>query len=169
VRPGLHLAISCLLFAGGCLYGFKGGGLPPEIKTIAVLPFDNLTPEPTLTQEVSDSVRSAVQRRLGLRQAGEASADAVVQGTISRYQPDVPVAYTGLASGTSTEVTVTGRLVQIMVSVEIITRDGKTIWQRSSMMLEGEYEPGKETEALARGRALSKLVTNIVDGAQSQW
>ena len=26
-----------------------------------------------------------------------------------------------------------------------------------------------ETEALARGRALSKLVTNIVDGAQSQW
>jgi len=93
----------------------------------------------------------------------------VVQGTISRYQPDVPVAYTGLAGGTSSEVTVTSRLVQIMVSVEIITRDGKTIWQRSSMMLEGEYDPEKETEALARGRALSKLVTNIVDGAQSQW
>jgi len=37
------------------------------------------------------------------------------------------------------------------------------------MMLEGDYEPGQETEADARGRALSKLVTNIVDGAQSQW
>jgi len=136
---------------------------------VAVLPFDNLTPEPTLTQEVSDSVRSAVQRRLGLRQAGEASADAIVRGTISRYEPDVPVAYTGAASGTTNDVNVTRRLVQVTVSVEILTRDGKAIWQRSSMMLEGDYEPGQETEADARGRALSKLVTNIVDGAQSQW
>jgi hypothetical protein len=167
--PGILLATSITLLAGGCLYGFKGGGLPPEIKTVAVLPFDNLTPEPTLTQEVSDSVRSAVQRRLGLRQAGEASADAVVRGTISRYQPDLPVAFTGAASGTTNDVNVTRRLVQLTVSVEILTRDGKAIWQRSSMMLEGDYEPGQETEADARGRALSKLVTNIVDGAQSQW
>ncbi|MDH4132612.1 MAG: LPS assembly lipoprotein LptE [Gemmatimonadota bacterium] len=167
--PGILLATSLALLAGGCLYGFKGGGLPPEIKTVAVLPFDNLTPEPTLTQEVSDSVRSAVQRRLGLRQAGETTADAVVRGTIMRYQPDVPVAYTGAASGTSNEVNVTRRLVQLTVSVEILTREGKAVWQRSSMMLEGDYEPGQETEADARGRALSKLVTNIVDGAQSQW
>ena len=169
LTPGLLLATSGLLLAGGCLYGFKGGGLPPDIKTVAVLPFDNLTPEPILTQEVSDSVRSAVQRRLGLRQAGEASADAVVRGTITRYNPDVPVAYTGAASGTTNEVTVTRRLVQITVSVEILSRDGKGIWQRSSMVLEGDYDPETETEADARGRALSKLVTNIVDGAQSQW
>jgi hypothetical protein len=37
------------------------------------------------------------------------------------------------------------------------------------MTLEGDYEPNRDTEAQARGRALSKLVTNIVDGAQSQW
>lgn len=148
--------------------------MPPDVKTVAVLPFDNLTPEPTLTQEVSDSVRTAVQRRLGLRQAGENSADAIVSGSITRYEPDVPVGYVGTTSGTgagqSTDVTVTRRLVQIMVSVDILARDGRTIWQRKSMMLEGDYDPEKnETEADARGRALSKLVTNIVDGAQSQW
>jgi hypothetical protein len=111
-------------------------------------------------------VRSAVQGRLGLRQAGEASADAVVRGTISRYDPDVPVAFTGT---TGSQVTVTKRLVQLTVSVEIVDRNGKTLWQQTGMPLEGDYEPGRETEALARGRALSKLVTNIVDGAQSQW
>jgi len=147
------------------LYKFTGGGFPPEIKTVAILPFDNLTPEPTLTQEVSDSVRAAVQGRLGLRQAGEATADAVVRGNIGRYDPDVPVAFTG----TNSQVTVTKRLVQVTVSVEIVSRDGKTLWQRSGMTVEGDYEPGRETEADARGRALSKLVTNIVDGAQSQW
>jgi hypothetical protein len=115
---------------------------------------------------VSDSVRAAVQGRLGLRQAGEASADAVVRGTITRYEPDVVVAYSGGAGGT---VTVPKRSVQVTVSVEIVTKEGKTLWSRSGQPLDGEYEPGKETEALGRGRALSKLVTNIVDGAQSQW
>jgi hypothetical protein len=133
---------------------------------VAILPFDNLTPEPILAQEVSDSVRAAVQGRLGLRQAGEASADAVVRGSITRYEPDVVVAFAGAGNS---QVTVDKRLVQVTVSVEIVSRDGKTIWQRSGMMLEGDYEPASETEARGRGRALSKLVTNIVDGAQSQW
>jgi hypothetical protein len=150
----------------GCLYKFTGGGFPPQIKTVAILPFDNLTAEPTLTQEVSDSVRAAVQGRLGLRQAGEATADAIVRGSISRYDPDVPVAFTG---GSNSQVTVTRRLVQVTVTVEIVDKEGKSLWQRSGMTLEGDYEPGRDTEAQARGRALSKLVTNIVDGAQSQW
>jgi len=150
---------------GGCLYGFAGGGLPPSIKTVAVLPFDNQTPEPTLTQEISTAVREAVENRLGLRQASEAQADAVVRGTISRYEPDLPVAYAG---DEDNQVQVTRRLVQISVSVEILdVREGKTLWQRSGLLLEGDYEPGREIEG--RQRALDKLVTNIVEGAQSQW
>src|SRR3954452_19289921 len=68
-------SISGLALAG-CFYGFAGGGLPPGIRTVAALPFENLTPEPTLTQEVQTAVSSAVQGRLGLRPAGETSADA---------------------------------------------------------------------------------------------
>lgn len=113
-----------------------------------------------------DSVRAAVQGRLGLRQAGEASADAVVRGSITRYEPDVAMAFTG---GSNSTVNVNKRLVQLSVSVEIVDKDGKILWQRNGMAIDGEYEPGAETEARARGRALSKLVTNIVDGAQSQW
>ena len=154
-----------MLLLGGCLYGFAGGGLPPSIKTVAVLPFDNQTAEPTLTQEVSVRVREAVEGRLGLRQASESQADALVRGTITRYEPDVPVAYTG---DDDNVVTVTRRLVQITVSVEILDqREGKPLWQRSSLLLEGDYEPGQELAG--RERALEKLVTNIVEGAQSQW
>jgi hypothetical protein len=155
-----------LLALGGCLYGFAGGGLPPNIKTVAVLPFDNQTPEPTLTQEIAVAVREAVEGRLGLRQASERQADAVVRGTITRYEPDLPVAYTGDEG--DNQVTVTRRLVQISVSVEILDQDGgKPLWQRSGLLLEGDYDPGQETEG--RRKALDKLVTNIVEGAQSQW
>jgi hypothetical protein len=149
----------------GCLYGFAGGGFPPNIKTVAVLPFDNQTAEPTLTQEVSVRVREAVESRLGLRQAGQNQADALVRGSITRYEPDLPVAYTG---DENNQVTVTRRLVQITVSVEILDqRQNKTLWQRNGLLLEGDYDPGQELQG--REKALDKLVTNIVEGAQSQW
>jgi hypothetical protein len=157
-----------LLLAGGltgCLYGFAGGGLPPSVKTVALLPFDNQTAEPTLTQEVANKVREAVESRLGLRQAPEARADAIVRGTIVRYEPDLPVQYTG---GENRTVNVTKRLVQITVTVEIVDqKQGKPIWQRSGLVLEGDYDPGQEADG--RAKALDKLVTNIVEGAQSQW
>jgi hypothetical protein len=161
------LASLSTLALGGCLYGFAGGGLPPGIKTVAVLPFDNQTPEPTLTQEIAVAVREAVEGRLGLRQASESQADAVVRGTISRYEPDLPVAYTGDDEGAG-QVTVTRRLVQIVVSVEILDQDGgKPLWQRSGLLLKGDYDPGEEAQG--REKALNELVTNIVEGAQSQW
>ena len=147
------------------MYGFAGGGLPPSIKTVAVLPFDNQTPEPTLTQEISRAVREAVERRLGLRQSAETQADAVVRGSITRYEPDLPVAYTG---GDSSRVTVTRREVQITVSVEILDqKQGKTLWQRNGLVVRGDYDSGQE--AVGRSKALDDLVVNIVDGAQSQW
>lgn len=130
-----------------------------------MLPFDNQTPEPTLTSQVNTAVRDAVQGRLGLRQAGEGQADAVVRGAITRYEPDVPVAYAG---DQQNRVTVTRRLVQITVNVEIIDqRANRTLWQRSGLTVEGDYEAGREQDG--RTRALDKLVTTIVEGAQSQW
>jgi hypothetical protein len=130
-----------------------------------VLPFENLTPEPTLTQEINSSVRQAVENRLGLRQAGEGQADAIVRGSINRYDPDVPVAYTG---NDANQVNVSRRLVQITVSVEIVDqRANRTLWQRAGLIVEGDYEPGRELDG--RRRALERLVVNIVEGAQSQW
>lgn len=161
------LALLSAASLGGC-YGFSGGGLPPDIRTVAVLPFDNRTPEPTLTQEVNAAVRDAVEGRLGVRQAGEGTADALVRGTITRYEPDVPVAYTG--NDDNNQVNVTRRLVQITVSVEIVNQQtNRTIWQRAGLTVEGDYEPGRETERDGRRKALERLTINIVEGAQSQW
>jgi len=57
--------------------------------------------------------------------------------------------------------------VQLTVEVEITNqREGKTIW-KNSVLVDGDYDPGQELEG--RRIALQKLVTNIVDGAQSQW
>lgn len=141
--------------------------MPPGIQTVAVLPFDNLTAEPALLQQVNDAVREAMQNRLGLRQATEEQADAVVRGSITRYEPDVPVAFTGGAQQDN-QVEVRRRLVQLTVNVEILDRrNNRTLWQRQGLMVEGDYEPGQEQQG--RDKALERLMVNIVEGAQSQW
>ncbi len=129
------------------------------------MPFDNLTTEPTLTQQVNTAVQVAMQDRLGLRAAGENTADAIVRGSITRYEPDLPVAYTGTANN---GVNVTQRALQMTVNIEIVDqRTTKPIWQKNGLIVEANYDPGNEAEG--RRRALEKLVTDIVDGAQSQW
>lgn len=168
--PSKSILIAALLLAG-CSYGFAGGGFPPEIRTAAVLPFENDTADPTLVQQVAQSVREAVERRLGLRSASEARADAIVRGRITRYEPDVPIAFTG-GGGTgvnrTTDVAVTRRLVQMSVDVEIVEQaTGKVLFQARSMNLEGQYEPGREADG--RRIALELLINKIVTGAQSQW
>jgi len=165
-RPGAFArsALALTLAATGCVYGFQGGGLPGNVRTVAVLPFDNRTGEPQLTQEVSEAIRLAAAGRLGLRAAAEADADAVVRGEILRYEPDVPLAY----SSPNGNVDVTRRQVQITINVEIVDqRQGKTLWRGSGLSVAGEYSPPQEAEG--RRVAIQKLVTSFVEGAQSQW
>lgn len=162
-RYGVVAASAVALAASGCLYHFHGGGLP-NIKTVAVLPFDNQTPEPVLTKEVNDAIADAVEGRLGLRASAQSSADALVRGRVVRYEANVPVAYQpGIG-----QVNVTQRQVQITVDVEIVDqRNGKTLWQRPGLLVVGEYTPPQEADG--RKVALQKLENEIVDGAQSQW
>jgi hypothetical protein len=47
------------------------------------------------------------------------------------------------------------------------TTGSRILWQRNGLMVDGEYEPPNERQG--RVTALEKLVTDIVDGAQSQW
>ena len=158
-------AVTLAALASGCVYGFKaGGGLPSTIKTVAVIPFDNRTGEPQLTQEVSEAIRQAAEGRLGLRAAAEADADAIVSGEIIRYDPDVPLAY---QSGNGT-VDVTRRQVTIVINVTITDQhEGKALWRGSGLSVSGEYQPPQEAEG--RRVAIQKLVTSFVEGAQSQW
>jgi hypothetical protein len=157
-------ALALLLVAGGCVYGFRGGGFPSDVKTVAVLPFDNRTGEPALTQEVSTAIQEAVSSRLGLRQVAEAQADAVVRGEIVRYEPDIPLSY----QAGQGQVEVTRRRVQITINVEIVDqRQSKTLWRSSGLTVDGEYQPPAEADG--RKVALAKLVTQVVEGAQSQW
>lgn len=166
-RSGISISAVLILLTAGCFgihYGFAGGGLPPNIRTMAVLPFDNQTASPDLQGELYDLMRRELQRRLGVRDASQARADAIVRGTIISYDADVPIAY----SANPQQATTARRKLQITVDVEIVDQgSGKVLFQRKGLRREGEY--AERAEAAGRQEAIKLIVNDIVEGAQSQW
>ncbi len=160
-RSGL---VSVALALTGCFYGFAGGGLPSHVHTVAIIPFDNRTANPELQRELAESLRSQLRDRLGLRDATEARANAIVRGTIQRYETDIPVGF----SATNKQTTSAKRQLQITVDIEMVDQvNGKTLWQRKGLTAEGQYE--ERGEATGRKQAIDRIVNDIIQGAQSQW
>jgi hypothetical protein len=89
-----HIGLSVfivVLVAGGCNYGFRSGSFPDHIRTVAILPFDNDTNRFELTQEIHEELLQTLPRALGVNNAGEDAADAVVRGRIVRYDLTSPL------------------------------------------------------------------------------
>jgi len=154
----------CALLGCGVRYGFAGGGLPSNIRTMAVLPFDNQTTSPDVQRELLDLMRRELQKRLGVRDASESRADAIVRGVITAYDVDVPVA---VSANPATAVTARRRL-QVTIDVEIVEQaNGRVLFQRKGLSADGDYD--ERAEAAGRTKAIQKIVNDIVEGAQSQW
>lgn len=166
-RCGRFLSRSLLLVAlGACAvhYGFSQGAFPPDIKTMAVLPLDNNTASPDVQRELFDAMHSQLDKRLGVRDAPEGRADAVVHGTITAYEADVPVSF----SANANQAVSARRKLQITVDIEIVDqKTGKALWTRKGLTESGEY--AERAEADGRKLAIQQIVDAIVEGAQSQW
>lgn len=165
-RRRFALAVTVVLTTSltGCLYGFAGGGLPTHIRTVAVMPFDNETATPELPRELQEALRLGMQSRLGLRDAPEERASAVVRGTVTRYELDIPVGF----SANPNQATSARRRLRVLVDIEIVDQvTGKVLWQKTGVSAEGEYADRGEAEG--RKQAIERIVTEIIEGAQSQW
>jgi len=162
--PGRLALLLLVASLTGCLYGFAGGGLPTHIRTVAVMPFDNHTATPELPRELQEALRQGMQSRLGLRDAPEDRASAVVRGTVTRYELDIPVGF----SANPNQATSARRRLRVLVDIEIVDQvTGKVLWQKTGVSAEGEYADRGEAEG--RKQAIERIVTEIIEGAQSQW
>jgi hypothetical protein len=150
----------------GCVwrYSLHGGGLPEHIRNVAVMPFENQTPSTEVQRELVEGLRKAFSSRLGLREASEEKASAVVRGTIVQYDIDVPVAF----SANPAQATSARRRLQLRVDVEIYDQlKSRVLWSRKGMSAEGDY--AENDEPSGRKQALERIINDVIEGAQSQW
>jgi len=137
------------------------------VKTVAIVPFENETTRPEITDEIFTLLLREFPRSQGLQPAGEDVADAVVRGTIKSYQLSTP-SYRAGAAGETPQVL--QRQVTITVEVEILNLvDNVVLWESPNLSGRGEYLEETETEEVGRALAIELLIQQIVDGAQSNW
>ena len=152
----------------GCNYSFRAGSFPPpHIRTIAIQPFDNETNRFEVSAELYEQLLRNLPGALGIRTAGVDVADAIVRGSINRYDVATPN-YTS-ATGGGQPAQVLQRQVNISVSVSIVDLvENVILWESSSVVGQGQFAEGAPEDA-GRREAIEILVQRIVDGAQSNW
>ncbi len=165
-RSGFCSVVWLVLLTGACAtrYGFAGGGLPPHIRTLAIIPFDNETTSPELQRELYEAMRRDFQPRLGVRDASQDRADALVRGVIRNYDVDVPI---GISANPQQAVT-SRRQLQVVLDVQILDQtNNKIIFERKALRAIGEY--AERDEPSGRREAIKRIVSDMIEGAQSQW
>lgn len=153
--------------AAGCNYSFQAGSFPPpHVRTLAIEPFENETDRFEVASELYDELVRRLPSALGVRSAGLDVADAVVRGSVIRYEVQAPN-YRAGASGQAARVL--QREVRIAIRVEIVDRvENVILWESNSETAQGLFAEGAPEEE-GRRAAIELLVQRIVDGAQSNW
>jgi hypothetical protein len=146
------------------LYSFAGGGLPPHIRSVAIVTFDNQTASPEIPKELYDEMHRELERRLGVRDAPQDRADALVHGVIQSYESDVPVSF----SADPQQAVTARRRLQITIEIEIVDQsNGHVLFQSKGMREEADYAERAEQDG--RHQAIAKIVQKVVEGVQSNW
>ena len=151
----------------GCNYSFVAGSFPPpHVQSVAIEPFENETTRFELTGELYDQLLRRLPSALGVRTAGADVADAIVRGSITRYDVVAPNYRAGQPGQAAA---VLQRQVNISVRVEIVDLvENVILWESTNVTARGEYAEGSPEDG-GRLRAIELLVQEIVDGAQSNW
>jgi hypothetical protein len=166
--PALAAVLALTLAQTGCLYSFRAGSFPPEhINTIAIVPFENETERFDIAGLIYEELLRTLPSALGINPGGEATADAVVRGTVRGYEVVAPNYQSG-QPGQPAQVS--QRQVNLTVEVQIVDLvENVILWEERSIRVEGQFLEDSETEEVGRTEALDILVQRIVDGAQSNW
>jgi hypothetical protein len=164
------LLLAGALLLAGCNYGFRGGGgFPPHVRTLFIAPLDNETVQFDIDQQIHLVMMDRLPRALGVRLAGERTADAVVRARVVRYE-DVAQSY--LPGQQPGAVEVLQHQIQVTLALQIVdVQRNEILFDGSGLMGRGEYNPdgGVQAQDGARNRAIDLLIQQIVDRAMSQW
>ena len=160
------LAVAC----SGCGYKLAGTGtvLPPNIKSIAVAPFENRTTRPEVEVRVTEAVAREMARHGSIKVVTDKGvADAYLEGVVTEFHTS-PVQFNSEGRATRLETTVVLRSsIRDLVTGEIL-------WSQANLLFRDQYDVQQvqadyfdlETlamDALARGAAQT-LVNSVTEG-----
>ena len=157
--------ISATLVSCG-IYSFSGTSIQPDIATITINTFDYkaLKVNPTLSNELSEAIRSQFRRMTKLEQV-EMDGDLEITGSIVGYE----ISATAV---TANEVAAQNRLT---VSVKVTFRNNKypeDDFEDKSFSAYADYDSTNSLDAVESTlcqEIIEKLVEDIFNASVAQW
>ncbi len=165
-------AIVLLLVNAGCGYHVSGKAdlLPKSVQTIAIPAFTNITARYKLPERLAGSLtREFISRTRYHITADPTTADAVLRGSVLRYDSYVTTFDPVTNRGSSVQVNVTLKLTL----VERVT--GKVLFERPSMEVRERYEIATDQRAYleesdaAVDRMSRDLARTVVSAVLEAW
>ena len=161
------LATLALLVIAGCCGYSTHSLLPSHIRSVAVVPAENSTTQPDISEALTDSLVAAFKADRSLTLTDAAGAQLLVTSTISSYGRD-PVAYVG-------DQTVNRYKIGIGAAVAAHDQVRDEDFFSGVVSAELTYNPdstpdiGLSSEESAQRRAVGKLAREIVRQVVTSW
>ncbi len=159
------LVIHCSLLIAGCTYSFKGGSVPPHLKTIAIPIVEDQSAygDPTLRTTFTSQLVALFTSDNTLQLTDRNTADCILEGVVTDVK-DAPSVLQGGEQVTQRRITVTVR----MTFQDLKLR--KKIWEKSFSNW-GDYPSGGGLTQRNDGvtEAVKKLTEDILNDTVAGW
>ncbi len=163
--PVYFLTALLIIFFSGCTYSFKGGSVPPHLKTIAIPILEDQSGygDPTLRDTFTQKLVESFTNDNTLQLMDRNTADSMLEGVITDVK-DVPEVLQGNEQVTERRITVT-----IKVTFQDL-KLRKPIWEKSFSNW-GNYPSGGGLTQRNEGvqEAIRKLTEDILNATVSGW
>jgi hypothetical protein len=156
----IGMALTMIVLTGCGIYSFTPGG-KSDVQAIAIQRFDNTTEEHGLADQVTDLVIDAFIADGSLKVVSEENADAVLVGTLVRYEHK-PLTYDASDQVSRYEVIMT-----FDISLKKPNSDDDMWTQR--MRHQGQYDVAEQNEDDGRQEAIRLLIGAIIDKTIRSW
>lgn len=159
IRLG-HAACILLSIVGCCGYSTRSL-LPSHLRTVSVMPADNITDQPGLGENLADALVDALASDRTLRQTNVGDANLVISTTVDGYSRNA-ASYTG-----DQDISV----YELVVSARVIAQDKvkDEEFYSGTVSARTTYDPGSKTEEQAASETIARLASEIVRRILTAW
>jgi Lipopolysaccharide-assembly len=164
----IYFSVACLLFfivLSGCTYSFKGGSVPPHLKTVAIPVVEDQSGygDPTLRNSFTQKLVEIFTNDNTLQLTDRNTADSMLECVITEV-PDIPEVIQGGNNVTMRKITVTVRVAFQDLKLR------KKVWEKSYSEW-GTYPSGGGLTQRDEGvqTAIEKLTEDILNDTVAGW
>lgn len=136
----LRLSVALALFTVACGYrvGSTGPGLPPNIRSIGIVPFENTTLTYRIEQTLTSAVRHEFLTRTSYRVESDTNTDATLSGVVTAVYSS-PIVFDP-SSGRTTEV-----LLTVGLRVRLVNNaTGEVLFEANDWTYREPYEVSRD-------------------------